>query len=203
MATNPLVEQSIDRDLPALIELALKKHNIPVSDRFWMYSSSTGQSQIVVISRLVDQIGTREAYRKVFEALDRETFSDKSYLASNILLLGDLESREILEHIRSGNFRLASLGPFEEVDVYTVPSAAHILKQGLLHITPFGTVAFGYRSSPMKERRVSLTELEELLAVLSVPDSERSLAIEAARNHRPAFAHAQATLETLYEEGLI
>lgn len=207
MATNPLVEQILDPDLPALIGLALEAHGIPVSARFWMYSPSTGQSQVVVMSPLVDQIGTREAYRNVFGALDHETFSTKTFLASHILLLGEKESRATLELIKSGTSRLASLGPFEDVDVYRVPAPGQIRKQGLLHITPLGgiTVAFGAldRGGAMKTRLVSLDELESLLAALSVADNDRNLAIEAARSHRPAFVSAQATLETLYREGLI
>lgn len=213
MATYPLVDETIDRDLPALVALSLAKHNVPVLDRFWIHVASTGQWQIAVVSPIVDQVGRREAYRAAFEALDRETFATKSFLGSGILLLGDSEIRGDLQRIREGASRLSSLGPFEDVDVYPVPDADAISKQGFLHFTPLGpmpaeqavTVAFSAldRGGAVKTRNVPMAAVEPLLDGFVVAESDRRLVLESLQNHRGAHILAQTNLRKLYEMGLV
>jgi hypothetical protein len=62
---------------------------------------------------LVDKIGTRETFARVFDALKNEEFATKQFLNSNILLLGEQESKEALDAIAKGISRLPNLGPYE------------------------------------------------------------------------------------------
>jgi len=203
-----LVEQAIDRDLPALIALALEKHHLPVRARFWMHSS-TGQWQVVVISNLVDRLGTREAYRSAFEALDQETFSTKTFLGSHILLLGEEETREPQELIRNGSTRLPSLGPFEDVDVYLVPDAEKIQKQGFLRFFPVGDqrvrVTFGALNGggALKPVLIPFNDVEQFLAPFSYNEAEKEKLLDSLRQDRSATVLIQATLKQLYVAGLV
>ncbi len=209
MATNPLVEQVVDRDLPALIALALEKHHLPVSARFWMHSP-TGQWQIVVISDLVDRMGTREAYRSVFGALDQETFSTKTFLASHILLVGEEETREVQEQIKNGVTRLPFLGPFEDVDVYLVPDAEKIQKQGFLRFlleddqsvrVTFGALGGG---GALKPAHIPFNDVERFLAAFSCNDeAENEKLLNSLLQKRTASVLIQTTLRELYAAGLI
>src|ERR1700722_10957546 len=117
MATHRLVEP-LNIDLPALIALSLEKNAVPVTARFWIQQADTGQSKVVIISPLVDKIGTRETFSRLFESLRKEEFATKQFFNSNILLLGAEESKEALKGIGNGITRLPNLGPYEDVDVY-------------------------------------------------------------------------------------
>ena len=110
MATHRLVEP-LSFDLPALIALSLEKHAVAVTTRFWIHSADTAQWKVVIISPLVDKIGTRETFSRVFDALENEAFATKQFLNSNILLLGEQESKEALDTIADGVSRLPNLGP--------------------------------------------------------------------------------------------
>lgn len=210
MATYPLVEPGIDRDLPALIALSLEKHRVPVTSRFWMRSESGGVSQVVVISEAVDRLGTREAYRSVFAVLDKETFSTKSFLGSHLLLLGEKETRGVRDLLAKGTSRLPALGPFEDVDVYPVPEAEKIRKQGFLHFTPANNnpscqVSFSPldRDGAAKPLQAAVKDLDAILSFFSYSQADKEKALESLGHHRSASILAQTNLQKLYESGLI
>jgi hypothetical protein len=209
MATNPLVEQTIDRDLPVLIKLALNTRGVPVSMTFWVHSPSTGQWQVVVISDLVDQLGTREAYKRVFAVLDEETFSTKNFLASHILLLGERETREAQVAVKRGTTRLPSLGPFEDVDIYFVPEPEKIPKQGFLHFSPIGNGRFRVSFAPLdkdgavKNKLLSLAEVDPLRAQFSLGGGDKDTLLDLLGRNRSASVIAQTNLRRLYSAGLI
>jgi hypothetical protein len=141
MATHRLVEP-LSIDLPALIALSLEKHAVPVTTRFWIHSADTGQWKVVIVSPLVDKIGTRGTFSRIFDALKNEEFATKQFLNSNILLLGEQESKEALDAIGKGVSRLPKLGPYEDIEVYQVAEANEIDKQGFLHFQPSGESCF-------------------------------------------------------------
>lgn len=209
MATQPLVEQVIDRDLPALVALSFEKHGIPVLARFWLHAAPAGGWQIVVVSPRVDEAGTREAYRSAFAALENETFSTKAFLSFHLLLLGERETREALADISRGELKLAALGPFEDVDIYPVAKADEIRKQGFLHAQPAEDeqvlVSFAAldRDGPAKNVSVALDSLDTVLSGFTYSESDRDKLAESISRHRSASMLAQTTLKKLYDAGLI
>jgi hypothetical protein len=207
MATHRLVEP-LNIDLPALIALSLEKHAVPVTTRFWIHSADTGQWKVVIISPLVDKIGTRETFSRVFDALKNEEFATQQFLNSNILLLGEHESEEALEAIAKGISRLPNLGPYEDAEVYRVDEVSDINKQGFLHLQPSGElffVSFGAMDGGgfMKRRSMSRTELKALLKVASASETEKSQTLDDLKQGRSTSMLAKIGLKTLYEFGLV
>jgi hypothetical protein len=207
MATHRLVEP-LNIDLPALIALSLEKHAVPVTTRFWIHSADTGQWKVVIISPLVDRIGTRETFSRVFDALENEEFATQQFLNSNILLLGEQESEEALEAIAKGNSRLPNLGPYEDAEVYRVDEAGEINKQGFLHLQPSGEiviVSFGAMDGGgfIKRRSMSETELMALLNVASTSETEKNQALDDLKQGRSTSMLAKISLKNLYNFGLV
>ncbi len=209
MATYPLVEQ-VDRDLPALVGLSLEKNGIPVSVRFWIYSAATGQRLVAVVTPAVDELGTRDAYQRAFDALDKESFSTRQFLNSHLLLLGKNQNRETLDLIQEGVSRLPSLGPYEDVDIYLVPEADQIIRQGFLHFVPSGKNQFlvGFAGldrdgGAMKTRPISVDSLDAFLKAFSVYEGDRQKILDSLKQNHTESILAQASLRKLYEAGLI
>jgi hypothetical protein len=207
MATHRLVEP-LNIDLPALIALSLEKHAVPVTARFWIQQADTGQSKVVIISPLVDKIGTRETFSRLFEALRKEEFATKQFLNSNILLLGAEESKEALKGIGNGITRLPNLGPYEDVDVYRVAEASDIDKQGFLHVQPSGesfSVSFGAMDGGgfIKRQSMSKSDLKALLDRVSTSETERKQILDDLKQGRSTSMLTKINLETLYGSGLV
>jgi hypothetical protein len=206
MATHRLVEPLID--LPALIALSLEKHAVPVTARFWIQQPDTGQSNVVIISPLVDQIGTRETFSRIFEALTQEEFAARQFLNSNILLLGEQESKEALKAIGNGVSRLSNLGPYEDVEVYRVAEASDIDKRGFLHAQPSGEsffVSFGAMDGGgfIKRQSVSKSELQALLDRVSTSETERMQILDDIKQGRSTSLLTKISLKNLYDFGLV
>jgi len=211
MATYPLVER-VNLDLPALVALSLEKHGIPVSHRFLIRSSEPGQWQVVIVSPAVDQAGTRNVYLQIFDALDGEAFSSRQFLISHLLVLGEAQSREALDRIQKGVSRLPSLGPYEEVDVYVVPDADKIEKQGFLYFRPAGNDVISVAFAPLgdggglgllKPLNISTNSLDSFLAGFSVYETDKQKVLDAQRQNRTESVLAQTDLKTLYQKGLV
>jgi hypothetical protein len=207
MATHRLVEP-LNIDLPALIALSLEKHAVLVTTRFWIHSADTGQWKVVIISPLVDKIGTRETFSRVFDALKNEEFATKQFLNSNILLLGEQESKEALDAIAKGFSRLPNLGPYEDVEVYRVDEASDIDKQGFLHFQPSGegiVVSFGAMEGggSIKRQSMSKSELKALLNRVSASETEKSQIDDDLKQGRSTSILAKISLKTLYDFGLV
>lgn len=211
MATYPLVER-INLDLPALVALSLQKHGVPVSTRFLIrYDSS--QWQVVIISPAVDEAGVRDVFGQIFDALNGESFSSRQFLSSHLLVLGETQAREAIDRIRKGVTRLPSLGPYEEVDVYLVPDADKIEKQGLLYFRPAGvdvmfvsfaplgdSLSFGLVKPPPK---IGLGDLDDFLTGFSVYDTDKQKVLESINHNRAESIFAQTDLRNLYQKGLV
>jgi hypothetical protein len=207
MATHRLVEP-LTIDLPALIALSLEKHAIPVTARFWIHSVDTDQWKVVIVSPLVDKIGTRETFSRIFDALEGEEFATTQFLNSNILLLGEKESREALDAIAKGVSRLSNLGPYEDVEVHRVAEADKIGKQGFLHLQPSGqgsVVSFGAVDGGgfIKRRSMSPTELENLLDLVPASPAEKSQVVNDLKQDRSTSILTRINLKVLYELGLV
>ncbi len=207
MATHRLVEP-LSNDLPALIALSLEKHAVSVTARFWIHSADTAQWKVVIISPLVDEIGTRETFSRIFDALKNEAFATKQFLNSNILLLGEREAEEALDAIAKGASRLPNLGPYEDVEVYTVDEASEIDKPGFLHLEPSGeniVVSFGPMDGGgfLKRQRMSKSELDALLHRVSASETEKNQALEDLKQIRSTSMLAKINLKTLYDFGLV
>ena len=207
MATHRLVEP-LSIDLPALIALSLEKHSVPVTARFWVQQADTGQSKVVIISPLVDKIGTRETFSRIFEALKKEEFATKQFLNANILLLGEEESQEALKAIGNGVSGLPNLGPYEDVEVYRVAEASDIDKQGFLHVQPSGEssfVSFGAMDGGgfIKRQSVSKSELKALLDRASTSETERTQILDDLKQGRSTSMLAKINLKSLYDFGLV
>jgi hypothetical protein len=207
MATHRLVEP-LTIDLPALIALSLEKHAIPVTARFWIHSVDTDQWKVVIVSPLVDKIGTRETFSRIFDALEGEEFATTQFLNSNILLLGEKESREALDAIAKGVSRLSNLGPYEDVEVHRVAEAEKIGKQGFLHLQPSGqgsVVSFGAVDGGgfIKRRSMSPTELENLLDLVPASPAEKSQVVNDLKQDRSTSILTRINLKVLYELGLV
>jgi hypothetical protein len=211
MVTYPLVER-INLDLPALVALSLEKHGIPVSHRFLIRSLEPGQWQVVVISPAVDDAGVRDVYSRAFEALKDEAFSTRQFLSTHLLLLGEAQAREALDRIQKGVSHLSSLGPYEEVDVYPVPDAGKIEKQGFLYFRPAGNDVISVAFAPLgdggglgllKPMNISADDLDSFLAGFSVYETDKQKVLDAQRQNRTESILAQTDLKTLYEKGLV
>jgi hypothetical protein len=207
MATHRLVEP-LSIDLPALIALSLEKQAVAVTTRFWIHSADTAQWKVVIISPLVDKIGTRETFSRVFDALKNEAFATKQFLNSNILLLGEQESKEALDTIAKGVSRLPNLGPYEDVEVYRVDEASDIDKQGFLHLQPSGesiVVSFGAMDGGgfIKRQSMSKSELEVLLNRVSASETEKSQTLDDLKQGRSTSMLAKINLKALYDLGLV
>jgi hypothetical protein len=207
MATHRLVEPS-SIDLPALIALSLEKHAVPVTTRFWIHSADTGRWKVVIVSPLVDEIGTRETFSRVFDALKNEDFATKQFLNSNILLLGEQESKETLDAIAKGVSRLPNLGPYEDIEVYKVAGANDIDKQGFLHLQPSGQNCFASFGATdgggfMKRQSMSMSQLEALLDRLPASQTERSQVLDDLKQGRSTQMLTKINLKTLYDLGLV
>lgn len=63
--------QQVD-DVPRLTD-ALKRDNFDVKAAFWLYTSEADQWYLYLVSDLVDQKGTTEAYGLVFQTMRRLT----------------------------------------------------------------------------------------------------------------------------------
>jgi hypothetical protein len=211
MVTYPLVER-INLDLPALVALSLEKHGIPVSHRFLIRSLEPGQWQVVVISPAVDDAGVRDVYSRAFEALKDEAFSTRQFLSTHLLLLGEAQAREALDRIQKGVSHLSSLGPYEEVDVYPVPDAGKIEKQGFLYFRPAGNDVISVAFAPLgdggglgllKPMNISADDLDSFLAGFSVYETDKQKVLDAQRQNRTESILAQTDLKTLYQKGLV
>jgi hypothetical protein len=207
MATHRLVEP-LTIDLPALIALSLEKHAVPVTARFWVHSVDTDQWKVVIVSPLVDKIGTRETFSRIFDALEGEEFATTQFLNSNILLLGEKESREALDAIAKGVSRLSNLGPYEDVEVHRVAEAEKIGKQGFLHLQPSGqgsVVSFGAVDGGgfIKRRSMSPSELENLLDQVPASAAEKSQVLNDLKQDRSTSMLTRINLKVLYELGLV
>jgi hypothetical protein len=207
MATHRLVEP-LSIDLPALIALSLEKDGVAVTTRFWIHSADTAQWKVVIISPLVDKIGTRETFSRIFDALKNEAFATKQFLNSNILLLGEQESKETLDTIAKGVSRLPNLGPYEDVEVYPVDEASDIGKQGFLHLEPSGessVVSFGAMDGggSIKRQSKSKSELEALLNRVSASETEKSQALDDLKQGRSTSMLVKINLKALYDFGLV
>jgi hypothetical protein len=207
MATHRLVEP-LSIDLPALIALSLEKHAVPVTTRFWIHSADSGQWKVVIVSPLVDMVGTRETFSRMFDALKNEDFATKQFLNSNILLLGGQESKEALDAMAKGVSRLPNLGPYEDVEVYQVAEATDIDKQGFLHLQPSGEsslVSFGPIDGGgfMKRRSMSKSELEVFLSRLPASETERSQVLDDLKQGRSTSLLTKIDLKTLYDLRLV
>ena len=210
MATYPLVER-INLDLPALVALSLQKHGVPVSSRF-LIRYDTSQWQVVIISPAVDNAGGRDVYIRAFEALDGEAFSTRQFLSSHLLLMGEAQTREALDRIGKGVSRLSSLGPYEEVDVYVVPDADKIEKQGFLYFRPAGNDVISVAFAPLgdggglgllKPLNISANALDTFLAGFSVYETDKQKVLDAQRQNRTESVLARTDLKTLYTKGLV
>jgi hypothetical protein len=210
MATYPLVER-INLDLPALVALSLQKHGVPVSSRF-LIRYDTSQWQVVIISPAVDNAGGRDVYLRAFEALDGEAFSTRQFLSSHLLLMGEAQTREALDRIGKGVSRLSSLGPYEEVDVYVVPDADKIEKQGFLYFRPAGNDVISVAFAPLgdggglgllKPLNISANALDTFLAGFSVYETDKQKVLDAQRQNRTESVLARTDLKTLYTKGLV
>lgn len=210
MATYPLVER-INLDLPALVALSLQRHGVPVSSRF-LIRYDTSQWQVVIISPAVDEAGVRNVFGQIFDALDGESFSSRQFLSSHLLVLGETQAREALDRIRKGVTRLSSLGPYEEVDVYLVPDADKIEKQGFLYFRPAGNDVISVAFAPLgdggglgllKPLSISANNLDSFLAGFSVYETDKQKILDAQRQNRTESILAQTDLKTLYEKGLV
>ena len=204
MATYPLVER-INLDLPALVALSLQKHGVPVSSRF-LIRYDTSQWQVVIISPAVDNAGGRDVYLRAFEALDGEAFSTRQFLSSHLLLMGEAQTREALDRIGKGVSRLSSLGPYEEVDVYVVPDADKIEKQGFLYFRPAGNDVISVAFAPLgdggglgllKPLNISANALDTFLAGFSVYETDKQKVLDAQRQNRTESVLARTDLKTL------
>jgi hypothetical protein len=207
MATYRLVEP-LSIDLPALIALSLEKHGVPVTSRFWIQQADTGRRKVVIISPLVDKIGTRETFSRLFEALGNEEFAPKQFLNSNILLLGEEESKGSLDAIGKGVSRLPNLGPYEDVEVFRVAEASDIDKQGFLHVQPSGenfVVIFGAMDGGgfIKHQPMSESTLQALLNQVSASESEKIQILDDLKRGRSPSMLTNIKLNTLYEFGLV
>jgi hypothetical protein len=207
MATHRLVEP-LSIDLPALIALSLEKHAIPVTARFWIQQTDTGRWKVVIISPLVDKVGTRETFSRLFDALGNEAFATKQFLNSSILLLGEQESKEALDAIGKGVSRLPNLGPYEDVEVYCVPEASNFEKQGFLHVQPSGEsflVSFGAMDGGgfMKRKSMSRNELKDLLDRASSSETEKVQVLDDLKQGRSTSMLIKTNLKTLYDFGLV
>jgi hypothetical protein len=207
MATHRLVEP-LSIDLPALIALSLEKHAVPVTTRFWIHSADTGQWKVVIVSPLVDKIGTRGTFSRIFDALKNEEFATKQFLNSNILLLGEQESKEALDAIGKGVSRLPKLGPYEDIEVYQVAEANEIDKQGFLHLQPSGEscfVSFGAMDGGgfVKRQSMSQSEVETLLNRAPASQTERSQVLDDLKQGRSTSLLTKINLKTLYDLGLV
>lgn len=206
MAAHPLVEQSY-RELPSLISLSLRQHNIPVRLCFWLHSIQTGQWRIVIQSPLVDQDGARTTFEKVAATLQRETFMSGLRL-SDLVLIGEHGAAEVESAIRRGTFRLDNFGTYEDVEIYPVPDASKIRKQGFLHIAPAdGDVIASFapfdRSGSMKPRKIRSDEVSNFLRRIGANGSQEHEVNEALRNRRSDSILIQIDMQTIYDEGLI
>jgi len=206
MATNRLVEP-LSIDLPALISLSLERHAVPVTTRFWVHSVDTDQWKVVIVSPLVDKIGTRETFSRIFDALKGEQFATTQFLNSNILLLGEKESTDAREAIAAGVSRLSNLGPYEDVEVHQVAAAKEIVKQGFLHFQSSGqssVVSFGAVDSGgfIGRRTMSSSELEKLLTLVPASEAEKSQVLNDLNQGRSTSMLTSINLKALYELGL-
>jgi hypothetical protein len=207
MATHRLVEP-LSIDLPALIALSLEKHAVAVTTRFWIHSADTAQWKVVIISPLVDKIGTRETFSRIFDALKDEAFATKQFLNSNILLLGEQESKEALDTIAKGVSRLPNLGPYEDVEVYRVDAAKDIDKQGFLHLQPSGdsiVVSFGAMDGGgfIRRQSMSKSELKGLLNRVLASETEKRQTLDDLKQGRSTSMLAKINLKALYDFGLV
>lgn len=207
MATHRVVEL-INADLPALMALSLESHGVPVAARFWVRSLESGAWNVVLVSPLVDRIGTRETYARVFDALEKESFATRQFVNSSILLLGTRESAEALESVAKGASSLPNLGPYDEVEVYPVADPAAIKKQGFLHFLPAGggfVVSFAAIAGggPVKTLSVPEEGLSGFLQRIAASDSQKAEILDSLEHKRSTSILTAIDLKTLYELGLI
>jgi hypothetical protein len=172
----------------------------------------TSQWQVVIISPAVDNAGGRDVYLRAFEALDGEAFSTRQFLSSHLLLMGEAQTREALDRIGKGVSRLSSLGPYEEVDVYVVPDADKIEKQGFLYFRPAGNDVISVAFAPLgdggglgllKPLNISANALDTFLAGFSVYETDKQKVLDAQRQNRTESVLARTDLKTLYTKGLV
>lgn len=206
MAAHPLVEQSY-RELPSLISLSLKRHGIPVRLCFWLHSIQPGQWRIVVMSPLADSDGTRSTFEKAAAALKGESFMTGLRL-SDLVLTGEQDAPEIESAIRHGTFRLDSFGTYEDVEIYPVPNASEINKQGFLHFLPEGEnviVSFTPfdRSGAAKKRTLPRDAIIDFLRNINANSNQEHEVTEALSRGRSTSILIQINLQKLYDEDLI
>jgi hypothetical protein len=82
-----LVEHQID-DVPRLID-QLKKDKFGVKAAFWLYTSEADQWFLYLVSDLVDQLGTTEAYKIVYRSMRQ--LSDLRINPFEVKLVGPLD----------------------------------------------------------------------------------------------------------------
>lgn len=162
----------------------------------------------MIVSPLVDMIGTRETFSRIFDALKNEAFATKQFLNSNILLLGEQESKQTLDTIAKGVSRLPNLGPYEDVEVYRVDEASDIDKQGFLHLQPTGesiVVSFGAMDGGgfIKRQSMSKSDLKSLLNRVSASETEKQQTLDDLKQGRSTSMLVKINLKTLYDFGLV
>jgi hypothetical protein len=67
MDQSALVEHQID-DVPKLID-QLKRDNFDVKAAFWLYTSEADQWFLYIVSDMVDQVGSAQAYRYALRSM--------------------------------------------------------------------------------------------------------------------------------------
>src|SRR5690349_11127993 len=80
MVPTPLVGVSIDAGR-ALVD-KLVEQGISVTGAYWLYTEEIGRVRLYVVSPLVDEVGAREVYLRIYQTL--------SLLEGNCLSLDDI-----------------------------------------------------------------------------------------------------------------
>jgi hypothetical protein len=215
MATYSLVEQK-NVEAAALVGLALNAHEVPVPEQFWFIPEGTHQLYLAVVTPLADKIGIGESFRLIYDALDKETFVTRGFLRSQLIILGEQQSKLLLDRIHAGATSVSRVGQYENAEVFPVPPASEIQKNGFLHLRPLAHstnseffaeasfAPFGPGGFIPTRKIKNQEELEVLFQGLNVRAEDRKQTItELEQGRTSSTLLVNISLDVLYRLGLV
>jgi len=206
MATFALV--GAQDDIASLIKLSLESHHVPVTDVFNIFEELTNMRFIGVATPLLEDRGAREAYFKVFTALEDETFSNQTFLRLHTLVLSDEEVQGIRKLLKTSGAvaRLPKLAHLGDVVVYPAEDAKTIVKSGMLTVSSLANGSLQVMFAPLdgagfaKPKVVSgVDQLRQVLRRLNSVSLDLTNLTSAGFESRVV----SCSLESLYSAGLI